>query len=294
MPDLTVIVTTYDRPERLRSAVASALAQTVEVEVLVVDDSSPTPPRLPHDPRLRLVRHRANLGVSAARNTGAQAARSRFVTFLDDDDELLPAHAEVTLAAQAEAKLPAPVGVLTAIEVVDETGRPIETRVPPPALPKGGAFSLEPTDPRYSYFTKQTLVVDRGVLLGIGGFDTALRSRVTTEVFWRLNRVCSLVGLEQVTYRHVRHRAARISDDPLQRRDSLRYLVEKHAELLRAHPEGAADLLVDHALVSYRHGRRREALAAVARAAGASPRRAAGRLAYAARQALRSSVDRSA
>jgi hypothetical protein len=101
--DLTVVVPTRDRPALLRRAVDSALAQAgASVEVVVVDDGSAEPVQLPGDPRLRVVRHAASRGGSAA-GTGTTEGTGRFVTYLDDDDTLLPHLAVTSLQAHAEA-----------------------------------------------------------------------------------------------------------------------------------------------------------------------------------------------
>ena len=47
---------------------------------------------------MRYIRHTANQGVAAARNTGIQRARSRYIAFLDDDDEWLPDKLEAQVA----------------------------------------------------------------------------------------------------------------------------------------------------------------------------------------------------
>lgn len=104
-PLFSVIVPTYDRGALLGEAVASVLAQTVtDFELLVVDDASPAPPRLPEDPRVRLVRRPVNGGPAAARNTGLEVARGRYVAFLDDDDLWLPGR--LALALQGLARAP--------------------------------------------------------------------------------------------------------------------------------------------------------------------------------------------
>ncbi|HVM26215.1 MAG TPA: glycosyltransferase family 2 protein, partial [Mycobacteriales bacterium] len=122
--DATIIIPTHDRPALVLDAVESALAQTAgDVEVLVVDDASATPVVLPAHPRLRLVRLPANRGGAAARNVGLREASGRWVTYLDDDDVLLPDHLRVALEALAGSDLPAPVATLSGVEVVDEHGR---------------------------------------------------------------------------------------------------------------------------------------------------------------------------
>jgi glycosyltransferase involved in cell wall biosynthesis len=90
-PLFSVIVPTYDRPELLREAVDSVLSQTVEdLECIVVDDASPSALEESWgDERVRVVRRDRNGGPSAARNTGIDEARGRYLAFLDDDDLFL-------------------------------------------------------------------------------------------------------------------------------------------------------------------------------------------------------------
>lgn len=107
-PLFSVIIPTYGRPAFLAEAIASVLAQTVEdFECLLVDDASPDPPEAPVDARVRVVRRISNGGPSAARNTGLEHARGRYVAFLDDDDVFTP----VRLALALEGLARAPVSI---------------------------------------------------------------------------------------------------------------------------------------------------------------------------------------
>jgi glycosyltransferase involved in cell wall biosynthesis len=100
-PLFSVIIPTYGRPELLGEAIDSVLAQSVQdFECIVVDDASPEPPMIVSDPRVRLIRRSENHGGPAAgRNTGIQAARGRFVAFLDDDDLYAPERLALALDA---------------------------------------------------------------------------------------------------------------------------------------------------------------------------------------------------
>ncbi len=151
-PLLSIVILTYNRPQLLERAVRSALSQTVQdLEVIVIDDGSSVPVNLPEHPKLRVVRLPENRGLAAARNAGAQAARGRWISYLDDDDELLPCFAEVSLDALAQSSLPSPVLVLSGLEVIEKGGRVIETHVPP-TLPRGSLFNLEPIPEHHSFF----------------------------------------------------------------------------------------------------------------------------------------------
>lgn len=92
---ISVIIPSYNRPDLVRRAIASVLAQTyMNFEIIVVYDCSKIPVgqalRDITDPRLTIIRHEQNEGQSNARNTGIRHARGEWVAFLDDDDLWLP------------------------------------------------------------------------------------------------------------------------------------------------------------------------------------------------------------
>jgi GT2 family glycosyltransferase len=75
----------------------SVLSQTLQqFEWLIVDDASTSTKsrkaleEVAQDPRVRILHHSANRGLSAARNTGFDAAKTDFVVQLDSDDLLEP------------------------------------------------------------------------------------------------------------------------------------------------------------------------------------------------------------
>lgn len=82
-------------------AVSSVLMQThQDWELIVVDDGSTDETRAclaGLDERIRYITQ-PNQGVYVARNTGLAAARGRFVTFMDSDDEWLPHFLALTTA----------------------------------------------------------------------------------------------------------------------------------------------------------------------------------------------------
>jgi len=93
VPSVSVVIPTFNRPNMTVRAVESVLGQTLsDFEVIVIDDGSDQvfPSKMIDDERVRLVRHPANLGVSAARNTGVRESRFPLIAFLDSDDQWLP------------------------------------------------------------------------------------------------------------------------------------------------------------------------------------------------------------
>jgi glycosyltransferase involved in cell wall biosynthesis len=103
-PSVSVVIPTRGRPDLLRRAIGSVLAQTVSnIEVIVVIDgvceASHRATQSFGDSRLRCMQTGASVGAAAARNAGVSAATARWTAFLDDDDEWLPRKLELQLAA---------------------------------------------------------------------------------------------------------------------------------------------------------------------------------------------------
>lgn len=90
-PDVSVIMPTYNCLEYLPRAVDSVLSQSVDLELLIVDDCSDDGSDLwlaqlaQSDHRVKVIKGQHN-GVSAARNLALQQARGEWVAFLDADD----------------------------------------------------------------------------------------------------------------------------------------------------------------------------------------------------------------
>lgn len=93
MPQITVIIPTYNRQQWVTLAIDSVLAQSFQdYELLVVDDGS-TDSTLEllnyYGNSVRVLALPQNQGVSAARNWGIQNSDSQWVAFLDSDDRWL-------------------------------------------------------------------------------------------------------------------------------------------------------------------------------------------------------------
>lgn len=94
-PLISVIITTFSRPEKLFRAIDSVLMQTFQdIEIIVVDDGSPLPVESlitkRYGKNVICLSHKENLGAPAARNTGIQNSNGKYIAFLDDDDEWSP------------------------------------------------------------------------------------------------------------------------------------------------------------------------------------------------------------
>jgi teichuronic acid biosynthesis glycosyltransferase TuaG len=104
MSSVSIITPVYNAARWLPETMASVRAQTfTDWEHLLVDDGSTDESMAVvekiarGDSRIRLLRTPRNMGPSAARNVGIDAARGRFVAFIDSDDIWLPRKLEQSL-----------------------------------------------------------------------------------------------------------------------------------------------------------------------------------------------------
>lgn len=89
---VSVIITTYNRPDDLKKALKSVQVQTyLPIEIIIVDDAGKRfASKIVKDNEIKIIRHKINLGLAAARNTGFRCANGKYIAFLDDDDEFTP------------------------------------------------------------------------------------------------------------------------------------------------------------------------------------------------------------
>lgn len=104
MPKVSVVIPTCNRPELLKRAIRSVLAQTYQdFEIIVVDDGMKERAKDAAlgfaDPRIRYIQNDVSLGGGGTRNRGIDEAKGEYVAFLDDDDEWLPEKLEKQVAA---------------------------------------------------------------------------------------------------------------------------------------------------------------------------------------------------
>ncbi len=128
-PTVSIIMPSYNAARFILASIASVVAQTfTDWELLIVDDASRDDTveqiraHYQHESRVRLTVLAQNQGAAVARNTAIEAARGRYIAFLDCDDHWLPEKLEVQLRFMEQTGSSF---TFTAYEKVLETGEQV-------------------------------------------------------------------------------------------------------------------------------------------------------------------------
>jgi glycosyltransferase involved in cell wall biosynthesis len=205
-PLVSVVIPAYNRARTIVDAASSVLIQTLEdLEVLIVDDGSADDTvaraRAIPDPRVRVIVHEKNQGANQARNTGAAAARGRFLAFNDSDDEWLPRKLELQIAAlqarEAEGYGACYCGMITYGMTERRTFTSRAARYWPDRRLSTVEGDIYAALLRTSLVSTQTLVVRTEILREVGGFNITLKSSQDWELALRLARATKFAFVER-------------------------------------------------------------------------------------------------
>lgn len=183
--DIDVVVPAHDRLDALDRCLSSL---GTSMPVCVVDDASAdgvAVARAAARHGARVVRHDANRGPAAARNTGLAATTAPFVAFVDSDCR---AHPDDLVALAAHLADPE-VGATAAR--VRSACRPASSALDRFAASRSpldlGERSAEVRpNARVSYVPATVLLVRRDAIDAVGGFDEDLRYGEDVDLVWRL------------------------------------------------------------------------------------------------------------
>lgn len=263
IPAVSVVVPAYNAAWCIRRAVDSVLAQTfTDFELIVVDDGSTddTPAVLnTYGDRLCLVR-KPNGGLSSARNAGIEAARGRYVAFLDADDWWLPEKLRRQIALM-EAD-PALVFCSTAARIESPDGDVLGEwacgNSPLPTLEAIFATNAHVAG------SGSAVVARRDAFARTGGFDERLRSLEDIDMWMRLAAIGGYTCVPQ-PLTVILKRPGSMSGNLDVMRDAAIAVMRKNRPLLPRERRGGfwrhayAGMLSDFAKWAWRSNRRRQA-----------------------------------
>lgn len=267
MPAISVIIPTHNRPELLRQAICSVLAQTFsDFEIIVVDDGNPgigaeCVVRAFGDARVKYISQlKQDSGAPAARNRGVREARADLVAFLDDDDVWLPCKLERQTKGMKETS--PDISFCFSSVVMSYDGREELNRVE-----DGAGDFAERALRRFSGTMTSSLVVCREAFLAVGGFDETFPSHQEAEFMIRLAERYQGLGISEPLVRMgVSAGRDHIGGDLFRRIRGREMLLDKHASRYASHPRLLAQHLLWLAFMYRDAGRIEEAVATARRA----------------------------
>jgi len=227
LPSVSVIITTYQRPELALRALRSALSQThPNKTITVIEDGPETPLRQAIADLGRAdvsyLAHQSNRGLAAARNTGINISSADYVAFLDDDDEWM----DTKLAEQIELARTAGDNcacIYCAAYIVDDAGRVLGKILP---KLKG---SIRQEIQRIGLHTiPSSCLFSRAALINAGGYDETLRSHIDHDIWMSLarnNYDCAFIGSKLVKAHE--HNNERITNNTAARIEATRKFCAK-------------------------------------------------------------------
>lgn len=175
----SIVITTYNRVELLKRAIATALNQTVPCQVIVVDNASTDGTQDYVDSlRDQVLYHRnsSNAHHAGAVNAGVERATGTWIKLVDDDDYLAPTCIETMVAAIQQR----PTAVICSCQAAQVDGDGQELSRTPVTGP-GQMFYIPQADIHYGMFlevvpfgTPIQVAVRRDAFLQSGGWDLTM------------------------------------------------------------------------------------------------------------------------
>lgn len=134
MVDISIITPCYNTGEYLIECVNSVLQYkgNHKFEIIVINDGSTDANtvtilgQISADPFIKIINHEANLGATAARNSGCKIAQGRHLLFLDSDNMIFPEYIDIGIKhLDSDSNLGVVYGKPTFIG--DKSRKPFET-----------------------------------------------------------------------------------------------------------------------------------------------------------------------
>jgi len=210
-PEVSVVIPTYNRPNRLQRALNSVENQTYDnINTVVVDDHSdkkiqPIIQDYSSSCNVQYVRHEENRGANAARNSGIKRAAGDFIAFLDDDDTWEPEKIEKQVNAARESGSGV---VYTGIRHIDADGEVMKEAIPGEVEDIATKLLYKNVVGSFS-----TVMVDADAIEAAGLPDESFPIWQDKEWYVRLSQHCSFTSVSELLVNHHRGGESRISED---------------------------------------------------------------------------------
>jgi glycosyltransferase involved in cell wall biosynthesis len=258
-PFFSVITPTYNRRASLAWAIRSVQRQNFQnYEHIIVDDASTdgTSDYVLgiHDPKIRFFRFEQWQGANACRNEGIELSRSRWLSFLDSDDEYLPNRLQSIWQAIDQH----PTTELILSSFVTQKLKSTKLSSNPEAVISGKQLE-QAVITSSLLLAGSSISVNRSTILRSGGYSTTIRRLQDREALLKLSRVCSARIRSEVDW------IKNVSEDSISRSrtgyiDSWNEVLTLHPALASEYREQIGGHVSRHLLTSFLRGNVRSVL----------------------------------
>ena len=204
-PLVSVVVPVFNGEKYVAEAIDSILAQDYPaMEIIVVDDGSSDSTLgilATYGNRIRVLQQ-ANKGSAAARNLGVASANGHYIAFLDADDYWFPGKVAQQVAALQATGCRMSYSNFKFWHPVDGVWPQASTMLAAENAPGAGCI-----EKRWVYADllldclvwTSTVMVEKALLLAVGGFDEQLRKGQDYDLWLRLSRVVEMAAMPGIT-----------------------------------------------------------------------------------------------
>lgn len=187
---VSLVIPAYNVEGLIEMTLESVRNQTLkEFECIIVNDYSTDNTLeviknfIKSDKRFKLVSHRANAGLSAARNTGLRFAKGRYVAFLDADDLIMPESLELRSRTLDNTHDDNVIGTYAASVAID-----MNCKTPPLSKPvKLKNIDFITAGGNCPFNANQPMFI-RELFMKFGGFDHSLKQAEDYDMWMRILR----------------------------------------------------------------------------------------------------------
>jgi GT2 family glycosyltransferase len=221
MPQISIVIPTYNGSRFIHSALTTVLSQTFsDWELIVVDDGSAdgTPDVMKEyasEPRITILRQ-DNQGLARARNRGLAVAQGDYVAFLDVDDQWRPTY--LAHMGRALEHAPQAVAAVAGWQYMDAAGKPSPQSI---ILSAAEVARLDQDLYWRNALVPSALVARRRAVLQAGGFDEQLSTCADWDLWLRLKALGTFVAVAEVLTWYRAHADSMSENVPNQERERL-------------------------------------------------------------------------
>jgi len=222
-PIVSVIITTFNRPQYLAEAIESILTQDFkDLELIVVNDASTDEKTeqiilscKDRDQRIKYIKNERNLNSVRSLNAGLKSASGKYIAILDDDDVWICKEKLLQQVKFLEENNEYVLAGTNIIAVNSETGREIAR----------SKYALTDEKIRKTIlgnnpFAHSSVVYRKDAVLSLGGYDENLKRGKDYDLWLRLGKLGKMAVLPEFWVKYRINTSSRKNAIKVKRNDS--------------------------------------------------------------------------